>query len=179
MREVALGHNDPTVRLLEYSTRSAAPNPLAPFAGDMPTDLRFGEYIRLASVTLPKDLRYQPGATIEVSLQWQTDAPVGEDYTVALFAADADTQQVIAQGHDSAPQAGFAPTSSWTPGQRIWDNRALRLPDDAPIGELQLWLAMYRWDSEIGDIRRLPVTSGQSVHQDEIGVLPVQVAVTG
>ncbi len=179
LREVALEHNDPTVRLLEYSTRSAAPNPLSPFAGDMPTELRFDEHIHLVSVTLPKDLRYHPGATIEISLQWQTDAPIGEDYTVALFAVDADTQQVIAQGHDSAPQAGFAPTSSWMPGQRIWDNRALRLPDDAPIGELQLWLAMYRWDSGIGDIRRLPVTSGQSVHQGEIGVLPVRVAVTG
>ncbi len=174
--EVALGHQDPTVRLLEYSTRSAF-NPLAPFAGDIASDLRYGEHIRLASITLPNGLSYQPGATIEVSLHWQTDAPLAEDYTVALFAADAVAQQVIAQGHDSAPQAGFAPTSSWTGG--VWDNRALRLPADAPSGELQLWLAMYRWDSEVGAIRRLPVTSGQSVHGGEIGVLPVTVAVEG
>jgi len=177
LREVALGHNDPAVRLLEYSTVAAAPNPLSPFAGDTPTDLRYGEHIRLASVTLPKGLRYPPGTTIEISLHWQTDAPVSQDYTVALFAADEGTQQVLAQGQDSAPQAGFAPTSSWTSRQGVWDNRALRLPDDAPNGLRQLWLVMYRWDSEIGDIRRLPVTSGQSVHQGEIGVLPVQIIV--
>lgn len=176
LREIALEHKDPTVRLLEYSTRAAF-NPFAPFAGDIASDLRYGEHIRLASVTLPNGLLYQPGATIEISLHWQTDAPLAEDYTVALFAADAVAQQVIAQGYDSAPQAGFAPTSSWTGG--VWDNRALRLPDDAPSGELRLWLAMYRWDSEIGDISRLPVTSGQSVHQSEIGVLPVKVAVEG
>ncbi|MCY4146470.1 MAG: phospholipid carrier-dependent glycosyltransferase [Chloroflexi bacterium] len=175
LREVALEHNDPTVRLLEYSTRAAF-NPLAPFAGDIASDLRYGERIHLDSLTLPNGLRYQPGATIEVSLHWRADAPLREDYTVALFAAEADSQQVVAQGHDSAPQGGFAPTSSWTTGG-TWDNRALRLPDDSPKGELQLWLAMYRWDSEIGDIRRLPVTSGQSVHAGEIGVLPVKIIV--
>ncbi len=181
LREVALEHQDPAVRLLEYSTR-AAWNPLAPFAGDTASDLRFGEHIRLVSVTLPKGSRYQsgatPGATIEVSLYWQTDAPLNDDYTVALFAVEAAAQQVIAQGQDSAPQAGFAPTSGWSPRQGIWDNRALRLPADAPVGELQLWLAMYRWDSELNDIRRLPVTRGQSVHAGEIGVLPVQITVT-
>lgn len=178
LREVALEHNDPTVRLLEYSTRAAF-NPLAPFAGDIVSDLRYGERIRLASLTLPNGLLYQPGATIEISLHWRTDAPVSEDYTVALFAADERTQQVLAQGHDSSPQAGFSPTSGWTSRGGIWDNRALRLPDDAASGELQLWLALYRWDSEIGDIRRLPVTSGQSVHQGEIGVLPVKIVLAG
>lgn len=178
LREVALEHTKPTVRLLEYST-VAAFNPFAPYAGDIASDLRYGEHIRLDSITLPNGLQVQPGATIEISLHWRADAPVIEDYTVALFAAAADAQQVIAQGYDSAPQAGFAPISSWGTGRGIWDNRALRLPIDASTGELQLWLAMYRWDSEIGDIRRLPVTSGQSVHQGEIGVLPVTIAVAG
>ncbi|MXX51198.1 MAG: phospholipid carrier-dependent glycosyltransferase [Chloroflexi bacterium] len=176
LREVTLGHNDPAVRLLEYST-AAAFNPLSAYAGDIASGLRYGEHIRLDSITLPNGLRYPPGASIEISLYWRTNAPLAEDYTVAIIVVDAGAQRVIAQGQDSPPQAGFAPTSDWNTLAGVWDNRALRLPDDAPIGELQLWLALYRWDEEIGDIRRLPVTRGQAVHQGEIGVLPLTIVV--
>ena len=177
LREVALEANDPTVRLLEYSARAPAPHPHLPFAGDIPTDLRFGEQIQLASVTIPTGRPFHAGGTVEISLQWQTDAPLDRNYTIALFAVDLATRQVIAQGHDSQPQAGFAPTSDWTPGQRIHDNRALRLPVTLASDEIGFWLAMYRWDSELGDIRRLPITAGESVHAGEVAVLPVALVI--
>ena len=139
----------------------------------MATNLRYGEHIRLTHVSLPNGAIYRAGEAIEASLNWQTDAPLEHSYTVALFAVDAGGQ-VIAQGQDTAPQAGFAPTSGWMPKQPVWDHRALRLPDDAPPGDMALWLALYRYDTELGDIRRLPVTAGDSVHRDEIGVLPLR-----
>ena len=177
LREVALQGGDPAVRLLEYSARSPAPGLAAPFAGDTATALRYGEHIRLAYVTLPNGSRYRPGDAIEVSLHWQTDSRIAHDYTIALFAAQSSSQQVVAQGHDSAPQAGFAPTSSWLPYQPVIDNRALRLPADAPVGDIELWLAIYRYDSAIGDIARLPVAGGASVHLGEIGVLPARLII--
>ena len=175
LRDVALESHDPTVRVLEYSVRAPAPHPHLPFAGDIPTDLRFGEHIQLASLTLPTGLTFHAGGTVEVSLQWQTDAPLERNYTIALFAVDLATQQVIAQGQDSAPQAGFAPTNSWAPDQRIHDNRALRLPETLAGDEIGLWLAVYRWDSELGDIRRLPIIAGESVHAGEVAVLPITI----
>ena len=177
LREVALERSDPSARLLEYSARSSPPSPFAPFSGDMATELRYGEHMRLAHITLSNGNRYRAGESIEVSLHWHTESPLAHDYSIALFAAQSSSQQVIAQGHDSAPQAGFAPTSSWQPYQPIIDNRALRLPDDAPVGDIELWLAIYRFDSAIGDIARLPVTGGESVHLGEIGVLPARLIV--
>ena len=173
LREAPLPTADQTVRLLEYSTRGAAPNPLSPFAGDTPTDLRYGESIRLRSLVLPMGTSYGPGETIEISLLWETDAPLAHDYTIAWFIADASTQAPIAQGRDSGPQASFAPTSSWKPGWPVWDNRALRLPENAAAGAHQIWLLIYRFDSESGAIVRLPVSGGSVGAEATIGILPV------
>ena len=120
LREVPLPTADETVRLLEYSTRAAAPNPLSPFAGDIATDLRYGASIRLVGLVLPNGEIYRAGETIELSLLWATDAPLEHDYTIAAFIADAVSDMPIAQSQDSGPQANFAPTSSWKPGIAIW-----------------------------------------------------------
>ena len=177
LREVALPAADASVRLLEYSTVSAAPNPLSQYAGEIATDLRYGEAIRLLSVTLPGGDAYAPGDAIEVSLLWQTDAPLEYDYSVAFFVADARTSAPIAQGSDSGPQAGFAPTSSWKPRTPVWDNRALRLPADAPPGPYQIWLLMYRYDSESGDIKRLPATGTSVTQEATVGLPPIALTI--
>ena len=177
LRQVELAESDDTARLLEYSTRSAAPNPMSPYAGDVATDLRYGEQIRLLSLVLPSGNRYQPGETVELSLLWQTDAPLKHDYTVAWFIVDPETNMPIAQGEDSGPQAGFAPTSSWKPRAPVWDNRALRLPENAAPGEYQIWVLLYRFDGDSADILRLPVR-GEMVREDgTVGVLPVSLSI--
>ena len=177
LREVKLPTADDSVRLLEYSTRSAAPNPMSRYSGDVETDLRFGETIRLLSFALPNGNRVRSGEALELALLWQTDAPLDHDYTVAWFVVDQSTDAPVAQGQDSGPQDGFAPTSSWRAGSPIWDNRALRLPAKAAPGAYQIWLIMYRYDGDIGGILRLPV-SGATVREDgTVGVLPVSLVV--
>ncbi len=177
LREVKLPTADETVRLLEYSTRGAAPNPLSPFAGDIATDLRFGRDIRLLSLVLPNGHIYRAGETIELSLLWAADAPLEQDYTIAWFIADERSNMPIIQGRDSGPQDNFAPTSSWKPGWPIWDNRALRLPEYAKPGDYQIWLLMYRYDSGSSDIVRLPV-SGKTVTEDATaGILPIALVI--
>lgn len=174
--EVKLSTFDETVRLLEYSTRSAAPNPLSQYAGEIGTELRYGESIRLLSLVLPNGEYYRPGETIELSLLWGTEAPLEHDYSIAWFLADKTTNMPIVQGRDSGPQDSFAPTSSWTPGWLIWDNRALRLPEAAAPGAYQIWVLMYRLDDS-GEIARLPVTGATVTDGGTVGVLPITLVI--
>ncbi len=173
--EVQLAVADDTVRLLEYSARSPAPHPFSTFAADAPADLTYGENIRLLGFQLPNGLDYEPGQTLELSLLWQSDKALQRDYTVAFFVVDADSQP-IAQGHDSAPQAGFAPTSAWPANTPVWDHRALRLPSAAAPGEYRIWIALYHHDLETGGIQRLNVSGAAAEHSD-IGALPVSLTV--
>lgn len=177
LREVNLNEPDTTVRLLEFSTGTNAPDSMSLYFGETATDLRFGETIRLRSYALPKGVSYSPGEAIEFSLLWETEDPLVEDYTVATFIADAGTGQPIAQGQDSGPQYGFAPTSGWAPGIPIWDNRAIRLPDDSPAGDYHLWVLLYRRDSASGAIARLPARGNQTAGDGAIGVVPVVITV--
>lgn len=173
--EVELAIVDESARLLEFSTVNAAPNPLRQFAGDISSDLRYGERTRLVGFALPGGARYSPGDVVELSLLWAAEAALDKDYLVAAFIVDERRNTPIAQGNDSAPQAGFAPTSSWKPGAPVWDNRALRLPADAAAGDYHIWVLMYRHDD--GAITRLPV-SGASVTQDgTVGVLPIRLVI--
>ena len=169
---VALTPPDATVRLLEYSTRSPAPHPFAAFAGDTPTDLQYGADIHLRAFALPNGLSYAGGESIELSLQWQAARPLEQDYTVAFFVVDAASGQPIAQGQDSAPQAGFAPTSSWQPRQPVWDNRALRLPAEIDSGDYHIWVLLYHYDAAAGRIERLPVSGANTAEGGTVGILP-------
>ncbi len=177
LREVALPTADETVRLLEYSTRGAAPNPLSLFKGDIATDLRYGASMRLLSLALPNGNSYRAGETIELSLLWETGAPLEHDYTIAWFIADGAAKMPIAQGKDSGPQAGFKPTSSWQPGWPLWDNRALRLPADLAPGDYQIWLLVYRQEIGSGEITRLPVSGAATTEDATIGILPITLVI--
>jgi hypothetical protein len=163
---------DPRVRLIEYST-ARAPDPFAFRGPDTLSDLRYGDDVRLNGFTLPSGNTYKAGDVVPISLYWQTDKQLEHDYTVAYFVADANGT-VVAQGQDSQPSWGFAPTTGWKAGQPQWDNRALRLPADLAAGTYQLWIRLYQSDN---DSIQLPVT-GVGVKDNTIGVLPVQITVT-
>lgn len=177
LQEVELEHPDETVRLLEYSTRSPAPNPFSTFSADQSTDLLYGDMIRLLGFQLPNGVRYEGGQTVELSLLWQTDKPLDHDYTVAWFIADAATGQMIVQGQDSMPQTGFAPTTGWQPHVSVWDNRALRLPDNLSAGEVVIWVLMYRYNPDMSAIERLSVNGKTVIDNGSIGVLPISITI--
>lgn len=177
LREVPMETQDDTVRLLEYSVRRQAPNPFLAFNGDYATDLRYGEHIQLAGFHLPNGTQYASGETIELSLRWQSDSKLDQDYTVAWFIASSETGQVVAQGQDSMPQAGFAPTTSWQPNALIWDNRAVRLPQQLDTGEYLIWVLLYRYNPETASIERLPANGQTTTDNNTIGVLPVTLTV--
>ncbi len=173
LRQIPLATADDSVRLYEVSTAQPAPNPLSPYSGDIATDLRYGEQIRLAALTLPAGRRYQPGEVIALSLLWRADTTPERDYTVAWFIADAGGQQPVAQGYDSAPQFNYAPTSSWRAGEEIWDQRALRLPARIAPGEYQMWIVLYTLAPAQAGTIPLPVRGAQTAGEGTIGILPV------
>ena len=177
LSEIELNHADDTVRLLEYSTRHSAPNPLSIYFGDVATDLVYGEQIWLRGFLMPGGIRYAPGETLELSLLWHAVSRPLHDYTVAWFVVDSESGQPVAQGRDSAPQVGFSPTSGWKTDASIWDNRALRLPETLVPGEYLVWVLVYRFDHDIGEISRLPVTGSHVTENGSVGVLPLTVVV--
>lgn len=177
VREVALDNTDETVRLLEYSTRFAAPDPMSLYAADLTTDLVFGDMLHLRGLVIPGGNVHRAGDTLEISLLWQSPQAVSQDYTVAWFIARPGTGQVVVQGQDSAPQAGFAPTSTWRANVPVWDNRALRLPPYMSPGAYEVWIVVYLLDPESGEINRLPVVGNAIENDNTVGRLPVSISV--
>ena len=177
LRVLALATADDSVRLLEVSTLHAAPNPLSAYSGDVATDLRFGEDVRLLAFDLPGGNVYRAGDVVEISLLWTAESRPERDYTVAWFVVETNAGHIVAQGMDSAPQSGFAPTTEWRTGERVWDNRALRLPHDLSPGGYKIWVALYFYDSEVAEIRRLAVTGGEAAEAGTVAVLPAMLTV--
>ena len=136
---------------------------------DIATDLQFGDHIRLQGVTLPNGATYAPGEVIPVSLMWTTDAQLDTSYSVALHLAQTDVG-VAASARDSAPSAGFAPTTDWLPGAPIWDNRGVALPGALSPGDYDLWVAVYAGEP-------LPVRGASIVENATLGVLPLSITI--
>ena len=170
VREITTG---PQVRLIEYDT-TPAPDPYALLGPQYPTDLTYGENIRLIGYELPRGRTYAPGDSVPLSLYWQTDAPLDASYKVAWFVRAADGTP-LAQGWDVEPGAGFLPTNTWNPNVPVWDNRALRLPADTLPGEYRLWVVLYSAAAD-GSVANLPV-NGSETAEGYIGVLPTMIQV--
>ncbi len=163
----------PDARLIAYSV-ARAPDPFAFRGPEHLADVRFGGALRLVGFDLPGGAVYAPGAALPVSLYWQAEEAVAQDYTVAWFLRDA-TGWEAQQGMDSEPGAGFAPTSAWRPGVPVRDNRALRLPADLAPGAYQMWVVVYSLDAA-GAVANLPASGGDT-REGYIGVLPVTITV--
>lgn len=162
----------PITRLIEYDT-SSAPDPYA-FRGPFyPTNLVFDGSISLNGFDLPNGSTYGSGDTLPISLNWSTSQPIDGNLTFALFLRDASGAPITQ--NDMQPGGGFKPTSAWEIDVPMWDNRALRLPEDLPPGEYQLWLKAYTFGAD-GAPEDLPV-SGSETLDGVIGVLPVTITV--
>ena len=96
---------------------------------------------------------------VSVPLQWSADERPASDATWFVHLLDANGQIVTQQ--DRAPQGGYAPLSSWTPGEPVTDRLLFPLATGANTDG---WTLRVGWVSpETGE--RLPVmdAAGQSV----------------
>lgn len=163
----------PDARLIAYNVTDA-PDSFAFRGPEYLCDVRYGGALRLVGFDLPNGTAYAPGAALPISLYWQAERPVGENYTVAWFLRDA-TGWEVQQGMDSEPGAGFMPTSAWEPGAPVRDNRALRLPLDLESGTYQVWVVVYGLHAN-GTTANLPA-DGADTREEYIGVLPIEITV--
>lgn len=165
--------DDPTVRLLLYST-VRAPNRYELRLPEQTTDLHYGDDINLRGFTLPRGTAYAPGDVLPITLFWQAQETPQQEAVVAWFLVAEDSSFAPVQGLDSLPDAGFRSMQSWHPGEIIYDNRAMQLPEDLPPGEYFIWVLLYAPGS--GGTQRLPVEGTETI-DGEIGVLPVMVRI--
>ncbi len=103
------------------------------------------------------------GDTLQISLRWQAESVPRANYTVFVQLLDA-TPQVVLQPPDHQPGDGLFPTSTWTAGQVVTDNLAIKL--SVPPGRYQLITGMYRNDLE--GLPRLAGPEGDFIRLSEI-----------
>jgi hypothetical protein len=130
--------------------------------------------IHLVRITLGQELQMVsasaaqtaiPGQMVSVEFRWLPIESPGVDYNLFLQLLDGDGK-LVAQ-HDSPPNAGYIPTSTWSPGQEIIDRHGLALPSDLPAGTFQLIAGLY--DPNTG--QRVPAQpNGDFVHLGTVRV---------
>jgi hypothetical protein len=115
-------------------------------------DYRFGSAIHLTGYDLQVSKgsgtsageRSSPdySASINVTLYWQADATLEQDWIVFVHLLDADGHLVTQ--HDSSPRQGDYPTWTWRSGDRVPDAHTLFLSSDLSPGTYRLHIGMYR-----------------------------------
>lgn len=119
-----------------------------------PIDARLGDAITLLGYDLNVS-QVRPGETVELSLFWECNAPVGRDLTVFTHVLDASG--FVRAQQDNAPLAGTRPTGRWEVGEIVRDRYDLRIAEDAPPGDYSIEVGMY--DAKTGE--RLRMVDGQ------------------
>jgi 4-amino-4-deoxy-L-arabinose transferase-like glycosyltransferase len=114
-----------------------------------------GERIQLVGYSLPPG-PWRRCDIVPLTLFWQRQAPLGEDYQVFVHLLD-EHGQLVTQS-DSAPAGGSRPTSSWGEGEVIVDRHGVLLGDELAPGTYELRVGMY-----------LPTTGERLPVQDAAG----------
>jgi len=106
-----------------------------------PLGINLGEnQVELSGYSLSPDPA-QAGRILWVSLLWTARQPLMNDYTVFVHLVD-ETGQIRAQ-HDSQPQYGSSPTSTWWSGDVVEDIHGLLLPADLTPDNYNLLVGLY------------------------------------
>lgn len=130
--------------------------------GDAPTTsllespFLFGELAHLSGALVEHPAMDEK--TVRVHLQWEVLHTSTESYTTFIHIVDEQGKLVAQQ--DRPPLSGFAPTTTWQPGQRIHDTLEVGLPETLPPGRYPVRVGLY-----VGE-RRLPVRQGEQTIGD-------------
>jgi len=94
------------------------------------TDIRFGENIRLLGYRVDAE-EVRPSETFWVTLCWQAEGPVAENYLLSLSLQTADG--LTAAHKVTYHGLGTFPTSLWLPGVAFCDHYPLAVRDTVPL----------------------------------------------
>jgi hypothetical protein len=145
---------------------------LQPQPGELPNpqELVFEDGLTLAGYTLDQRQVKKPGQ-VTLTLYWQARSQPSHDYKVFVHLLALD-QTRLAQ-HDSQPQNGATPTSTWLPGQTIQDDHRLAIPPEAPPGAYRFVVGLYESDS--GQRLRVLRQAGLSTQADSVTLSGIRV----
>lgn len=129
LRQTAAG-----LRLLPLPARD-------PAAITHPADIGLGTAVRWRGYDLaPAEAR--PGGVLSLTLYWQADTMVGQDWTTFIHLLN-EAGEKVAQV-DRVPGDGIYPPSAWQPGLLVADQYELSLPSDLAPGRYRLIFGWYR-----------------------------------
>jgi hypothetical protein len=109
-----------------------------------------------------------PGKEILLTLRWQGLRDVDENYHVFVHLLNERGEKVAQR--DGQPVQWLRPTSTWQPGEEIYDHYGIPLPADTPVGNYTIAVGLY--DPVTG--QRLPVSAGPGDYAIELGPVLVQ-----
>ena len=153
---------------------------------DGPDSLRLGPVVYPPAVSSPRDLisasaifgqqialdgwiARQKGDVLSVGVLWQSITPPGDDYTVFVHVVGPNGN-LVAQ-NDGEPVDGQYPTSTWEPGDRIFDVHQIDVGDVAP-GKYRIVVGLYT----LADGRRLSVGTSDA---DVLGEIQIPKSAAG
>jgi 4-amino-4-deoxy-L-arabinose transferase-like glycosyltransferase len=115
-----------------------------------PLDIAFTGHLRLRGYAAPASI--MPGARGTVTLYWQIDEPVGEDYAVSVRLVDATGARV--GQWDTIPLGNRAGSSTWQPNGIVADVQDLAIAANTPPGTYQLRVVPYHsaTGNALGDV---------------------------
>lgn len=111
----------------------------------------------------------KPGDTLHLTLYWQAQREMDEDYTVFVHLIDGEGK--IWGQKDGWPEGGFYPTSFWDPGDVVRDQYDLVIFPQAPPGLYRFEVGFYL----LATGERLPIIERGEVVGDRIILGEVEV----
>ncbi len=132
-------------------------------------NVTFEDAITLKAATIVAPSGIAAGTPLLVQLNWQTNQPIADSFTMFAHLLNADNQ-LVAQ-RDRLPGNGTLPTNAWPVDIPIHDQFALETPRDLPAGDFRLVVGLYNADSG----SRLRVTTGGSLPDAaEVGAVTIE-----
>jgi tetratricopeptide (TPR) repeat protein len=135
-----------------------------PESADIPPDAQFAdlqfESLAGSPISLQAYRAEHDDQTLNLTLYWQINGRLTEDYQVFVHVLDANGQQV--GGGDSAPVNNRYPTSQWRLGVTIADPHMLTFDPPLPPGNYTVQIGLYR----LSDFARLTINPADERVQD-------------
>lgn len=104
------------------------------------------------------------GDVIPVELTWRAEGEIASRYAGFVHIGPPDAAPVAQ--NDGEPAAGYRPTDTWAPGERVVDRRGAWIPPGTPPGTYGVYVGLY--DPATG--ARLPISRDGNVAGDRLQI---------
>jgi 4-amino-4-deoxy-L-arabinose transferase-like glycosyltransferase len=139
-------------------------------------NIRLGEAITLAAVSLPDTTEFGAGEGIPLILYWRADGVIPQRYKVFMHlrgeAYDASDDSNIWGQQDQEPRNAARPTTSWLPDEIIADDYLIPIQADAPPGHYIIQIGLYL---PLSGQRLLAVDSDGATMGDSIVIFEIDI----